>query len=126
MYPVFLALPLVVSAPDPWRTSAQEGIHQLASISLLEAQALRGKLARFRVAVDSMASFHENFVFYDCPTVDSVVRTMWFLGHEEIDEDGPMIVEGQLRVIHHRATTDGPFRFPGFVEYRLMDARRVK
>jgi hypothetical protein len=126
MYAI-LTLSLVLGADSAKPSSKVEGIHVLASLSLSQANDLDGRNARFRVTVDSMAWTHENYTFYDCRTVDDVSRTMWFLPGEEIDEDNPMIVEGCLKVMHHCPTVgEMGTRFPGFMEYRLMDARRIK
>jgi hypothetical protein len=123
----FFRLSVVLGADSPKPSSKVEGIHDLASISLRQAENLHGRKARYRVTVDSMAWTHENYIFYDCQSIDDVSRTMWFFADEEVDEERVMIVEGCSKVIHHLPTVgEMGTKFPGFMEYRLMDVQRVR
>ena len=76
--------------------------------------------------IDSPEWEFEGIRWHDCQSCDDTLRAVWFVRPGQAENGSAVVVEGTLRVIHHRATVgkDGT-RFPEFVEYRLVHCRRV-
>jgi hypothetical protein len=85
-----------------------------------EAVRLQGRRVRVVMELDSDDDHEGEYVLFECVSRDKALRTVWFTGQRE--DEGVPWVEGTLQVIYH----GGWGWFPGFVEYRLMDARPVR
>jgi hypothetical protein len=111
-----LTLALALCQPAP--------THDLAALSVQQAAALEGEVARFRVAPSNEAEHIDGHTALevDDGEADGVMRSAWLDGLHEVD--GPAIVSGTLRVIRHAAwTTQTGEVVPGFVELRVEGAK---
>jgi hypothetical protein len=97
--------------------------HDLAALSVQQAAALEGKVARFRVTPSNDIEHIDGQTAIEVEDGEAggVMRTVWLLGEHEID--GPVIVSGVLRVIRHAAWAAQTGEVvPGFVELRVERA----
>jgi len=97
-----------------------ERLLQFATLTEAEARHLHGKRIKVLVELDSPAWEDGGFLGFECVSADVNSRTLLLDGRDESCD--LMIVEGMLRVFRHPPSADGAF--PGFVEYRLVNARR--
>ena len=103
--------------------AATEQAHDLATLTATEAEQLKGKLARFRIVLDSREWEHDGLMVYDCRSADRIRRSVFFARGQDTEED-ELTVEAVLRIIDHaRAVGLDGTQFEGFREYRLVEAR---
>jgi hypothetical protein len=79
---------------------------------------LNGRRIVCRVDLDSRPDEREGCTVYDCASPDATYRTVWLRKGEQAEDT--MTVEATL---HLRYVPPGQ-GFPGFWEYRLVDAVR--
>jgi hypothetical protein len=116
---VFLLLPLAFAAADVPRAECrgERAFHVLADLTPAEARHLADDRTRFRVALDSLED--EATHSFDCMAPAGLYASVFLLAGEEAADE--MTVEATLVII------DQPpgLGFPGFREYRLVDAVRL-
>jgi len=124
--PLLLFLPfglLLIPDGPPRPTARTERTHDFARLTATEAEQLKGKLARFRIVLDSREWEHDGLMVYDCKSVDRIRRSVFFARGQDTEDD-ELTVEAVLRIIDHAPAVgvDGT-QFEGFREYRLVEAR---
>jgi hypothetical protein len=124
--PLLLFLPfslLLIPDGPPRPTTRTERTHNFSTLTAQEAEHLQGKLAKFRIVLDSREWEHEGLMVYDCKSVDRIRRSVSFARGQDTEED-ELTVEAVLRIIEHARSLglDGT-QFEGFREYRLTEAR---
>src|SRR4051812_35394506 len=110
-----LALMLALSLPPRPRPAL---IQDATVLAAAELERLDGRVVRVRA--ESLHNAWEGIVGLDGPTTDGWAAE-WDGGAE-----GPVMLEGRLSVLQHRAGFIGATWFPGFVEFRLTKARVVR
>jgi hypothetical protein len=102
---------------------------EFVHLTRAEADRLDGQTVQFQVEMSSAEDEHNGYILYDCKSRNAVARTAWFLpnadGSDLETDDGSFEVEGRLVVIVHPDRLVGATWFDGFMEFRLMNVRRV-
>ncbi len=91
-------------------------VHDLARLTPAGAERLQGRVALYRVALDSTAGEHDGFVLYDAVSPPWADASVWLYPGQDVEDE--MTVEAELRIVRHEGR--GPF--PGFTEYRVTRA----
>lgn len=120
-----LSVLFLIDSPLP-SDSRQQGAIDLAALSSSQALELHGQWIRVRIAIDSAESTLDGPSVFECQSKDHVSRTVCFGADQEMDQEKPFEVQGRFAVIHHVQTFIDGVPFPGFVEYRITLARRVR
>lgn len=85
----------------------------------------QGRWINVRVTFVSPEGECDGNTIYECVSSDAIVPTVHFKSLVTLNERVPHSVFGRLRVIAHPpAVIDGEM-FPGFVEYRIEQARVI-
>jgi len=91
-----------------------------STLTLAEGRQLERRRGRFVVTLDSVPADRGGCVVFDCAGHDDALRSVWLVAGQDADRE--MTVDAVLRV---RFIPAG-HGYPGFWEYRLTEAKRVR
>lgn len=112
---------LLLLPPAPVDSRAELS-HDLARLSPAAAARLIGKVAKYRVELDSAPWEHEGRTLYDAATVHrGVLPSVWLRGAVE-DRTSPLVVEGRLTVFWRPAWNG----VAGYWELRVEEDRPLR
>jgi hypothetical protein len=117
---------LPADAPDPSRPDAEPRVvYDLATLPPAEAARLQGRRELYRVRLDSAPAEVGGRLVYEVAVREpDALGTVW-LPRGQLVED-VMTVEAELKVLNQRTAVGARGAvFPGFTEYRLLDAVRA-
>jgi hypothetical protein len=110
-----LSMLLVVSVPA---RPAPVVIQDATYLTAAELEKLDGQVVRVRA--ESASAPFWGMVALDGPAEDD------WTAEWDVWRDGPVLLEGRLSVVHHKAGFTLGEWFPGFVEFRLRKARALQ
>jgi hypothetical protein len=96
---VLAALPALADAPARLDDRVAP-THDFARLTAGKARQLAGKVARYRVRLDSDVYPESKWDLYECEGDGVRWYSLWLPQRQEVDDE--MVVEGVLVVIYHR------------------------